>query len=463
MNPLAARTCVLGALALLGAVALAYANALAGPFQFDDYQVVADNPQVHGLAAWWASMPGIRPLLKLSYALNWAASPAPRGFHAVNLAVHAANGLLAWGLARHLLARLAPARLPASAAWWVALLFVLHPSATEAVTYVSGRSVSLMALFYLGSLLAFLEGERRERPWLSRLVSPLLFALALGVRETAVTLPLALAMLAWFGGATPRDALRGLGGHALVLLLAAALALLLPGYERFFAHSLGARGPGEQLLAQAVAHAHLLGHSLLGLRTNLDPDLRLPPGLDAATASTLAAMAAAAGLALLSRRRWPWLGFAIAWYALQLAPTNSLLPRFDLANDRHLYLALPGVAMAVVVALLGHGWRPAGRAALLALACWMGLLSHRRNDDWRSELALWQATVQASPAKPRAWVNLGWALQQAGDLPGARHAYACALSLDPGHAQAAINLAALGPGPATQGENFPVAPGRRNC
>ena len=40
--------------------------------------------------------------------------------------------------------------------------------------------------------------------------------------------------------------------------------------------------------------------------------------------------------------------FGFAWVALQLAPTNSLLPRFDLANDRHLYLALPGLAWLLV-------------------------------------------------------------------------------------------------------------------
>ena len=456
MTTLAARAGVPGALVLLAAVALAYANALAGPFQFDDFHVIVDNPRVHGLAAWWQSMPGIRPLLKLSYALNWGLSTDPRGFHAFNLAVHAANVLLAWALARRALARLAPAHVPASAAWWVALLFALHPAATEAVTYVSGRSVSLMALFYLGSMLAFLEGEARGRRWLSRGVSPLLFALALGVRETAVTLPLALAALAWFGGAGPRESLRGLGGHGLVLLAAVTAALLLPGYERFFAHSVGTRGAGEQVLAQAVAHAHLIGHSLLGLRTNLDPDLRVPAGPDAGTSLKLAWLAAAALLALLSRRRWPWLGFAIAWYALQLAPSNSLLPRFDLANDRHLYLAIPGVAMALVVLLIGRGWHLPGRVALLGLALWMGLLTHRRNEDWRSELALWQATVQASPGKPRAWVNLGWARQQAGDGRAAAAAYRCALALDPGHAQAAINLSLL---PA-DGPPDPACPAR---
>ena len=54
-------------------------------------------------------------------------------------------------------------------------------------------------------------------------------------------------------------------------------------------------------------------------------------------------------------------------------------------------------------------------------------------------------SAAASPGKARAWSNLGWARQQAGDPDGARGAYACALALDPGHAQAAINLSLLPP------------------
>ncbi len=437
-----------GALGLVLAVGWVYWSALSGPFQFDDYNVIVDNPQVHGLAAWWQSMPGIRPLLKLSYALNWAASPAAWGFHAVNLAVHLGNALLAWAVAGQWQRMLAPARLPASAAWWVALLFALHPAATEAVTYISGRSVSLMALFYLAAMWCFVAGEARGRRWLSRGLATLLFALALAVRETAVTLPAALFLLAWYGGRSPREALRGLGPQFMVLVAAAVAAVGVAGYDRFFAYSLGTRGFGEQLLAQTVAHAHLIGHSLLGLRNNLDPDLRVPAGLDPGSALMLGWFAAAAVVAIASRRRWPWLGLGIAWYALQMAPTNSLVPRFDLANDRHLYLALPGVAMAVVVALLSRGWRAPGHVLLLALAVWMGLLTHRRNHQWQSESALWQATVHASPAKARPWVNLGWARQQAGDDDAARAAWECALRLEPTHAQAAINLS-LSPAPPT--------------
>jgi len=50
--------------------------------------------------------------------------------------------------------------------------------------------------------------------------------------------------------------------------------------------------------------------------------------------------------------------FGLGWYALQLAPSRSLMPRFDLGNDRHLYLALVGLALVLVLAMGDWTVRP---------------------------------------------------------------------------------------------------------
>jgi hypothetical protein len=81
---------------LLVATALAYLNALVAGFQFDDFNIIVDNSRVHSLAAWWQQMPGIRPLLKLSYTLNWISGFGAPGFHAVNLLLHLINVALLW-------------------------------------------------------------------------------------------------------------------------------------------------------------------------------------------------------------------------------------------------------------------------------------------------------------------------------------------------------------------------------
>ena len=180
---------------LVLAVLAAYANSLAGAFQFDDYNVIVESAGVHSFAAWWQSMPGIRPLLKLSYAANWALDERAVGFSAVNLVVHAANTLLVLHLLRRLAPRLGVAAGAASStAFIAALIFALHPAQTEAVTYISGRSVSLMALFAFASMWAWLRAEDGVRPAAWRFASAALFAAALAVKENAWILPLAYAL-----------------------------------------------------------------------------------------------------------------------------------------------------------------------------------------------------------------------------------------------------------------------------
>lgn len=428
---------------LLGAIGLAYANGFGAAFQFDDYAVIVDNPAVHSLSAWWASLPGIRPLLKFSYALNWTLAPQPGAFHAVNIGLHALNALLLWALARHWLAQLAPQRDAALGALACAALFAVHPAATEAVTYASGRSIALCATFYLAALLADAHGRTSGRPRLAEVGAPLLFAAALAVRETALTLPLALLLPAWCATRSWSIDARRCRGPLLVLAAAVLAALATPAYQRFFATSLDARALPQQVLGQLAAHAYLATRPLLGRVATIDPDLGVTDALSATMVLTALALLAAVTLAWRACGRRPWLAFGLLWYLLQLAPSNSLLPRLDLANDRHLYLALPGPALIVAVLLADRRWRCAGSAALGALLLALGLATARRNADYRSEITLWQANVAAAPGQARGWTNLGYAWRSAGELDAARRAYRCALGADPTYAQAALNLAAL--------------------
>lgn len=439
-SPAAWRTPIL----LVLATALAHAPALTAAFQFDDFAVIVDNPAVHSLSAWWASMPGIRPLLKLAYTINHVLWPSPLGFHAVNLAIHALNTILLWRLLRHLLPRLGA---PAASAAFAALLFALHPATTEAVTYASGRSISLAATFMLAALLA--DAHAATRGVRVAVASPVLFALALGVRETSVVVPFAILL---FAACAPNPDWRALAtrlvGHAVVLAFSLVAFFALPGYQRFFATSLATRELGAQLALQVHAHAYLLAHPLLSLRTNIDPPVNAEPASAAMTVWIAIGLGALPAMAIAVRRRWPWIAFGILWYLLLLAPANSLLPRLDAANDRHLYLALAGPAWIVAVAVMRVPAPQLRSAILIAVAGVLGSATLQRALDYRSESALWRASIAADPANARAWTNLGYALRREGDLARARDAYACALAYEPASAQAILNLDAITAGNA---------------
>ncbi len=442
---------------VLAAVAIGYANALGASYQFDDWSVIVRDPRVQDLAAWWASMPGIRPLLKLSYALNHESGLGVAGFHAVNVAIHAGNGLLALWLVRRLLAGLAFA--PADAGWIAlatALIFVLHPVQTEAVTYASGRSTSLAVFFSFASLAAWVSGRERGNRLLAGLVSPLLMLLGLATKEIAVVVPALL--LLWLATDVSRPwrwraALSATAVHWLLLALALAGALALPAYRAFVATSLATRGMGENLIAQSRGIAYLAGQLLHIDRLNADPALAAVTTLDGAGLLLVLAITGIAGLALAGLRRAPLPSFAVLWFLVWLAPTNSLLARLDLVNDRQLYAALLGPALLLAVAIHRLGTRRPGlgSVALAPVLLLTGLATHLRNDVYRDEVGFWRNVVEQSPYNPRAFNNLGVALATECDLPRAAAAWRRALELDPGDVRVAVNLRLLADGVLPEG------------
>jgi hypothetical protein len=424
----------------VAAVGAAYANALPASFQFDDWSVAVHDPRVQTLAAWWASMPGIRPLLKLSYALNNALGGSALGFHAFNVVVHALNAILVFAIFRKLAERYgAEVENARSLALAVALLFALSPVQTEAVTYVTGRSTSLAACFSLASLLVWTRG----RP----LLSAALFAAAVLVKETAVVLALAIVLweLTVPGRWTAREIALELRWHVAVLALAAIGLAASPDYRFLARKSFATRSVGSNLATQADAAAYLAGQLVRFDRLNADP---AHPVVHAVTGPGIAAVSVlVSGLVLL---RWsPPLAFGILWFFVWLLPTNSFIPRLDTVNDRQVYLAALGPVWALVWgASRVLGPRLLSVTALAACAV-LGTAVHARNDVYRSEIGFWEDVARKSPHNPRAFNNVGYAYALAHRTEEAEAAFELALALDPAYVRAAANLKLLRAGALT--------------
>lgn len=430
---------------LLAVVVAVYWPALPAAFQFDDWNVIAGDARVQSLADWWRSMPGIRAILKLSYALNfeidrWVAVGTV-GFRAVNIALHAANAVFLVAILRRVLTVTIPA--PSSMAVGLlalmALIFALHPVQTESVTYISGRSNSLMATLALGSIYCWMRSDEAARPWIWQILSTVLFLLACGAKESAVMTPLAMWLIYRVGGAKRKPWLQ-----TLALGLAVATLLALPGYRTLLAHSLGLRSAADNLLlVQPQAILYLLGQLFRVDNLNVDPLLATPNGWDAAALWRLLAMAAFLALGIFNLRRKPALAFGILWFFLWLAPTNSLLARNDMVNDRQLYLAIVGPAWLLALGLFQMRTRLAGRAWLVAttlvLAVALGYSTVKRNRVYNSEIAFWEDATRKSPDNPRAHNNLGLAYARVCRNEAAAEEFRRALQADPDYFLAANN------------------------
>jgi tetratricopeptide (TPR) repeat protein len=226
------------------------------------------------------------------------------------------------------------------------------------------------------------------------------------------------------------------------------------GYRRLLAGSLEVRTLKENLLTQIDGQFYLLTKPLLLLHVNIDPDLAGHNDLSVALAMKGVVLLALVLMGALQLRPRPWLGAGILWWFLHLVPTNSILPRLDVANDRQIYLAVIGPAVTVSIVLWTRASQSVAVATAAMLAIGLGGSTVLRNRDYRTQVSLWQATVEASPRKARVWNNLGYAYQLAGDVEAARAAYGKALELDPGHPKALFNAASL-PAPTASGRATP--------
>jgi len=148
---------------------LAYHNSFTGSYFHDDFGSIIENPTIRQLWPIWKPLSppygtgwtvGARPLINLSVAVNYALGGYNVwGYHALNLAVHILAGLALLGIVRRTL--LHRARFCAAAdelALAIAVLWMVHPLQTQAVTYIIQRSESMMGLFYLLTLYCFIRG-----------------------------------------------------------------------------------------------------------------------------------------------------------------------------------------------------------------------------------------------------------------------------------------------------------------
>ena len=182
---------------IAAAAVVAYHNSLSGPFLFDDRLSIRDNPTIRQLWPLWGALAppsgrGLtvegRPVLNLSFAVNYAIGGTQVwSYHALNLLIHVLAGLTLFGIVRRTLAGRTRAT---DCAFMVALLWTVHPVQTESVTYVVQRAESLMGLFYLFTLYAFIRATEpgARVGWAALAVSSCLLGMA--TKEVMVSAPL---------------------------------------------------------------------------------------------------------------------------------------------------------------------------------------------------------------------------------------------------------------------------------
>jgi tetratricopeptide (TPR) repeat protein len=391
---------------------LAYASGLSGPFVFDDIVSIVENQQIR---EWW-NLPSVlfprrelptagRPLVNFSFAVNYAFGGLdPRGYHVVNLALHLLSGLLVFGIVRRTLqlpslrARFAGVAL--NLGFGAGLLWTLHPLNTEAVNYVTQRTESMMAFFYLLTLHASIRAVgSQSRAWSAVAVASCFSGMA--CKESMATAPVMVVVydsIFLFGSLRLALAARWRFYTGLALSWVLLVALMWSGPRIHSAGFSSGVSPWTYLLNQTVMITQYLHLAVWprSLVANYGWPLAVTLGDVLPYALFIVALLA---LTIGALMRFPAFGFLGVWFFITLAPTSSVVPiATEVGAERRIYLPLIAVIVLAVVALSRIKVRPAVAAvALLACAAALAAGTVTRNRDYRSALQLARTTVERRP------------------------------------------------------------------
>jgi protein O-mannosyl-transferase len=452
----------------LAAVA-AYQNSFAGTFVLDDVSWIEGNASIRHL---WpisqvlfptdASLVGGRPVVSLTLAVNYALGGMNVwGYHAVNLAIHVLAAWALFGITRRTLvlpqlqSRFGSAATPLALV--VALLWLIHPLQTEAVTYVIQRTEALAGLFYLLVLYCVIRGATSSGPIFWYIAATAACLLGMATKEVMATAPLIVLIYdRTFLAGSFREVWRRRYGLYLALAATWAVIALLLFSTGFYGGTTGFAVQKSTcwsyLLTQTGVIVHYL--RLAFWPVGLCFDYGWPPahgmGEVFLPGILVLGLLVLTVWALFERPAWGFLG---AWFFMILAPSSSFVPIKDAAFEHRMYLSLAAIVVGVVIGgwlvgqwLVGRGtirqsalWISGGALAAFAAVA-LGLLTFERNADYHSVLSVWEDTVAKAPGNERAHYNLGVTLASSGRAAEAITHYQRALEIKPDHELAHNNL-----------------------
>lgn len=445
---------------LIVAVGVAYANSFHGKLIFDDTPSIVENQSIRHLGSLQvlAAPPDAittagRPIVNLSLAINYAIGGlAVEGYHVVNLALHLLAALALFGLVRRtlLLPTLSPQFGAASTglALAVALLWAIHPLQTESVTYIVQRAEAIVGMFYILTLYCLVRGVTAARGSAWYIAALGACALGMGSKEVMVSAPVvALLFDRIFIVGSFRESLRRRWGLWLALAATWALLALLHHLSQNRGGSAGF-GLGMTVWPYARTQFGCIVHylRLVFWPSPLVLDYGYPIVRNAAAivpyAMGVFVLVAATAVALALRPKWGFLG---VWFFAILAPSSSIVPLPGQTEAEHrMYLPLAAVVVLVVLAAYQAVARlgPRSRRALVALvpgvAAVLGWATYKRNQDYQSELVLWNIAVASGPLNDRAYLSRGNVYRTEGQYGAAIKDFDKCIALNPRYVKAYI-------------------------
>lgn len=309
------------------------------------------------------------------------------------------------------------------------LVFLVHPLASQVVGWVPGRNDSLLAIFLIGSFLAWIRYMRDGGiPYL--LLHASLFFLALLTKENAIAIPV---LMVCYSVARLRKPVKSYILPAVGWIVALLLWIVLRQ------RALGGSGDTSYMALALSVFKNLPGILPYLGKAFFPFDLSVFPILADMKVSFVLGILALAGiiaLVVVTRpKQWSWYLLGSVWFLALLLPSFVSVSSIVRDYSEHRgYLPLAGLLLLFMATgpVINADFR---RSIPLMIAAGIillfGFVSFRHTRFFQDRFTFWQNAVETSPSHAFNYNNLGAMYFLENDFGNAEKCFRKALQLNP--------------------------------
>jgi len=395
-----------------------YKYSFHAPFQLDDYIRIVDNSLIKfikNVDYIWRYDPS-RFIPNLSFALNYHFFKLETfSYHVVNFSIHLITSFLVFIFAR-LVFGLFNVEKSEKIALLSAMIFLVHPIQTSAVTYIVQRSTLMAGMFYISALLFYVKHRISDKRVFYALS---LISVVLGsfCKPIIVTLPLAI-LLSEVCLITKSFKIKK--KTILSILPYFVLSLIVPillnlwrykaiSFEKMMRLTMETRSIGrmEYLFTQFNVLVTYLKLLFFPVNQCLDYDYPIAQGFfEFPTMLSFALLLSMFLLGVVLYRRNKILSFAIFWFFITLSSESTIIPIADVIFEHRLYIPMIGFSL-FLPCFLGQVIRNKRNFAIavVLIVLSFSMLSLQRNYVWSDRVLFLTDLAKKSPNKVRVIGN----------------------------------------------------------
>jgi len=405
---------------------LVFHDSLSNDFVFDDESVIVNNSSIQSIGnipSFFTAEEGFhkvigryyRPIISASYAIDysiWGLNSF--GFHLTNIIIHIISCLLLFKIFTVLFWRYKYRNL---FSLFATLIFAVHPIHTEAVTWISGRTDSMVTMFFFASFLSYIEFTREQkylkekntlqsiagRNYLYLFLSLLFFASGLLTKEMIITMPVIILL---YDFVYRKKDLSYFKKNILVYSLFAGIAVIyliiryillrdVPERENYlyFINKDFIVIMGTMLKTIPVYFRLLFApFDLLYHYNGVIADAKTL--IDIEVILTILFIGLLIFLSVYYYKKDSIISFCILFFFVTLLPVMNIFPTMNLMAERFLYLTSFALVLLIChISLLGSAKRDFTilTVGLFLIICSLSYLTISRNKDWKNNNTLYSS------------------------------------------------------------------------